>query len=66
MSLLLDAPGTCRVLVVDDDRDAADVLVEQVLSMSVGLDAHIEPIGRAQLHLLALEAGPAKRAPCMD
>ncbi len=27
MAQLLDAPGTCRVLVVDDDRDAADSLV---------------------------------------
>ncbi len=27
MSQLLDAPGTCRVLVADDDRDAADSLV---------------------------------------
>jgi len=27
MAQLLDAPGTCRVLVADDDRDAADSLV---------------------------------------
>jgi len=27
MAPLLDAPGTCRVLVADDDRDAADSLV---------------------------------------
>lgn len=27
MSHLLDSPGSCRVLVVDDDRDAADSLV---------------------------------------
>ena len=132
MSQLLDAPGTCRVLVVDDDRDAADSLVgmlklwgftahaaydgvqavlanealqpclvlldinmplldgfgaatvirqswpgravrlvaltgrdsdsDRILAVSVGFDAHIcKPIGRARLHLLALEAGPAKR-----
>lgn len=28
MGHLLDAPGTCRVLVVDDDEDSADMLVE--------------------------------------
>lgn len=137
MGLLLDAPGTCRVLVVDDDRDAADTLVDllhasgfsavavydgaqailaeealqprlvlmdidmpsvdgysaatvirrsvskrpvklvaltgrtsdadRVLAMSVGFNAHVaKPIGRAHLHLLALEAGPARRTPCMD
>lgn len=27
MAQLLDAPGTCRVLIADDDRDAADSLV---------------------------------------
>ena len=132
MAQLLDAPGTCRVLVADDDRDAADSLVgmlklwgftahavydgaqavlaeealqpslvlldinmpqldgygaatvirrswpgravrlvaltgrdsdsDRVLAASVGFDAHIcKPIGRARLHLLALEAGPARR-----
>ncbi len=129
MPPLLDAPGTCRVLVADDDRDAADALVQmlqlwgfsaravydgaqavlaeealqpslvlldlvmpqldgygaatvmrrasprrmtlvaltgrdsdvdRVLSASVGFDDHIrKPIGRARLHLLALDAGPA-------
>ncbi len=134
MGLLLDAPGTCRVLVVDDDRDAADSLVDilhasgfsaqavydgaeailaeealepnlvlmdiempnvdgysaatvircarplravklvaltghsseaqHVLSRSVGFDDHIaKPIGRARLHLLALDAGPARPRP---
>ena len=131
MAQLLDAPGTCRVLVADDDRDAADSLVgilklwgftahavydgaravladealppslglldinmprldgfgaatvirswpgramrlvaltgrdsdsDRVLAASVGFDAHIcKPIGRARLHLLALEAGPSRR-----
>lgn len=129
MGHLLDRQGSCRVLVADDDHDAADSLVEMLtlwgfsaaavydgaqavlaeealkpslvlldiemphidgytaatvirrawrdrqvklvaltgrgspshiaLSASVGFDEHIcKPIGRARLHLLALEAGP--------
>ncbi len=134
MSHLLDRRWSCRVLVADDDRDAADSLVEMLtlwgfsaaavydgaqavlatealnptlvlldiempqvdgytaatvirrgwperrprlialtgrsspmhveLSASVGFDEHIcKPIGRARLHLLALESGPPEHPP---
>lgn len=40
-----------------------DSEVDRILSASMGFDAHVrKPIGRARLHLLELEAGPAKRA----
>jgi two-component system, sensor histidine kinase len=131
---LLDLRGSCRVLVVDDDRDAADSLVQMLrlwgfsaqavydgaqavlaeealkpslvlldiempqldgytaatvirrgwperrvrlvaltgrsspvhveLSASVGFDEHIcKPIGRAKLHMLALNSGPPESVP---
>ncbi len=50
MSPLLDAPGTCRVLVVDDDRDAADALVMLLQQWGFGATAVYDGAGAILAH----------------